>query len=314
MTKIVLACAVAALAVASVPSMVSAQEAGVPNPAIVGLWGGDAPPPVDEMGRTRAQQLAPGEQLIGFGAVAAAADSAQNLRYEYMGNTGARKWITFEQDGGIGYRDDLPKPLYKPEFWDDIRNRDLYANAGGEYLEFVDPIWDNYPAGLARVNNPTQIVQGRDENELIFLYGGGNQYRIIQVGTAPNCPPHDEALQYDQLFWGNGVGCWQADGTLKVNTMGLAGDKMWMNNQGTFMTNEVMIDETFTVLTGQGENKDQTVLARDIIITDPNVLLEPFVKGRVRNTLNTNREAIIVEDVPYREKSLGALFDPLYRG
>jgi hypothetical protein len=329
MTGLKLSAAVAAIACAMLPAVASAQNeiptfetwrnppqlqgapfASATNHAlIVGLWGGQTPSQLNDQGLTQAQALAAGQALEAFGGAA-----NPSVRSGYQGATGSQRWITFEQDGAIGYHSAFPKPMYRPETWNEVRLRSYYGNVGDTYLEYADPIWAGWPGGLARSGAPTQVLQGRDENELIFLYGGGNLYRTIQVGTAPNCPQHDPFLSYEQLFWGHGVGCWMADGTLVVHTKGLAGDKMWFNNGGWYLTLDLESFETYSVLTGQGNNMMGTVLRRTQTLYDPNVLMQPWFRGVNNANLQMNRAAIIVEDVPYIERSFGNLYDGTYRG
>ena len=105
-------------------------------------------------------------------------------RFAAGGAKGGLKWITFEQDCSIQNRGRVNKPMYKPQYWEQVRLRDYYANAGGKWIEYADPEWQNLPRGVPRLGPPNKIVQ--TANEVIFLYENQNQFRAIptEIGRA----------------------------------------------------------------------------------------------------------------------------------
>jgi len=81
-------------------------------------------------------------------------------RFAAGGAKGGQKWITFEQDCSIQNRGRVNKPLYKPQYWEKVRLHDYYANAGGKWIEYADPEWQNLPRGVPRLGPPNKIVKG----------------------------------------------------------------------------------------------------------------------------------------------------------
>ena len=117
------AVAVAAFAATAAPSF--AQNAAPARPDLNGIWGGGV------------AQLAPTTCQKKVDAFANEGDA----RFTAGGAKAAAQWITFEQDCGIQHRGRFSKPLYKPEYWTRVRMNDYYANAGGQFEEYADPVW-----------------------------------------------------------------------------------------------------------------------------------------------------------------------------
>jgi hypothetical protein len=211
---------------------------------------------------------------------------------------GGYKWVTFEQDCAIQNRGRVNKPMYKPEFWNRVRLNDLNANVGGDLIEYADPEWQNFPRGVPRMGAPNKIVQTADE--VIFLYENRNTFRSIPT----DCRDHDPVLKYDQSTMGNAVGCYRGD-ALVVVSMGFT-DRTWLHWSGYMHSAEMVVTETFR---RQGDT-----LIYDVTVEDPVYFMEPWKMDTVRLNVNKTPGIQLMQDVPYDDRSLGALADPHYRG
>ena len=225
-------------------------------------------------------------------------DNDKQERFAANDAKGGAKWITFEQDCGVQHRGRVSKPEYKPQYWEEVRKADYYANAGGEFEKYADPQWKNIPLGVPRLGPPNQIVQTGDQ--MFFLHENQNQFRSIPT----DCREHDPVLKYDQTVNGLSVGCWEGD-TLTVTSMGFT-DQTWLDWPGYFHSNEMVVIEKFK------RNGDQ--LTYDVTIEDPVMFLRPWKNETIRLNVNKTPGAQLMQDVPYIDRSLGKLSDPNYRG
>jgi hypothetical protein len=220
-------------------------------------------------------------------------------RAQYQGRTGAQQWVTFEQDCGIGHRGKLGKPMYKPQYWQEVRLHDYYANVGGEWEAYADPEWKGIPQGVPRMGAPNKIIQ--TDNEVVFLYQGRNTFRVIPT----DCRDWDPVMRYDQTTMGLAVGCFDKDGTLVVRSTGFT-DQTWLDWNGYIHSNEMIVTETF--------KRDGDKLTYGVIVEDPVYLMQPWNWGTRNLNLVKAEDAQLLQDVPYIDRSLGALVDPHYRG
>jgi len=178
-------------------------------------------------------------------------------RFKANGATGTQQYITFEQDCAIAHRGQVSKPQYKPEYWEKVRLSDYHANAGGKWIEYADPEWQNLPRGLPRIGTANKIVQTKDE--VIFLYEYQNTFRVVPT----DCREHDPVLKFDQTFYGLAVGCWEGD-TLVVTSMGFT-DRTWLDWPGYFHSAEMKVTERL--------RREGDVLFYTATVDDPVVLL-----------------------------------------
>lgn len=281
MTKTISAWATASLAAGlcmALPGTASAQN----RPDLNGIWGGAIANTTSTFCRKEVNAFA----------------NEKEERFNAGGAKGGAKWITFEQDCAIQNRGRVNKPLYKPRYWERVRLTDLYANAGGEWMEYADPEWQNLPRGVPRLGAPNKIVQTADE--VILLYENRNTFRVVPT----DCRAHDEVLKYDQSFNGHAVGCYKGD-TLEVVSTGFT-DRTWLHWSGYFHSNEMTVTETF--------RREGDTMFYNVTVEDPVYFLEPWKMDTVRLPLNKTPGAQLMQDVPYDDKSLGALADPNYRG
>jgi hypothetical protein len=279
----------AAFAQAAAPAAPKAQ------PDLNGIWGG--------------QTVAGGTNIVDSCKTVVDNFAREGGRFAYQGRTGSQQWVTFEQDCGIGHRGKLNKPLYKPQYWQDVRLHDYYANTGGEWADYTDPDWKAVD-GVPRMGAPNKIVQ--NPNEVVFLYQTGNLFRVIPT----DCRPWDPVMQYDQTPMGLAVGCFLDDGTLVVKSTGFT-DGTWLDWNGYIHSNEMTVTETFKLQTGAapangGPAPIQIVYNRRV--EDPVYLMQPWDIGQAVLNKQTDPTAQLLQDVPFVDRTLGNLADPAYRG
>src|SRR5262249_27834253 len=104
------------------------------HPDLTGMWNG---------GPARGLAINPADP---FGAYLAARDGTLT---------------NFERNNTIIRRMDPNKPLYKPEFWEKVKQLDQNGNT-------EDPSYGCMPAGVPRMGPPPKIVQ--TATELLFFY------------------------------------------------------------------------------------------------------------------------------------------------
>jgi hypothetical protein len=293
-------------AVAMFAGLASAQQAapGAPaaakqQPDLNGIWGGN----LVAGGTSQIGSSPNGNACPQAPASVDAFNRQDNARFNYQGRTGSQLWVTFEQDCGIGHRGKLNKPLYKPQYWQDVRLHDYYANTGGDWADYTDPDWKGID-GVPRMGAPNKIVQ--TANEVIFLYQSGNLFRVIPT----DCRMWDPVMQYDQTTMGLSVGCFLDDGTLVVKSTGFT-DGTWLDWNGYIHSNEMSVTETFKL--GK-DAKGNTNLAYNVMVEDPVYLMEPWNMGQATLARQSDPAAQLLQDVPFVDRTLGNLVDPQYRG
>jgi hypothetical protein len=289
MSKSIVQLAAFAAAVAFGGSAFAAQ------PDLNGIWGG--------------QVVAGGTNIVDACKTVVDNFAREGGRFAYQGRTGSQQWVTFEQDCGIGHRGKVNKPLYKPQYWQDVRLHDFYANTGGEWDAYTDPDWKAID-GVPRMGAPNKIVQ--NANEVIFMYQTGNLFRVIPT----DCRPWDPVMQYDQTTMGLSVGCFLDDGTLVVKSTAFT-DGTWLDWNGYIHSNQMTVTETFKLQTGAapangGPAPQQIVYNRRV--EDPVYFLQPWDIGQQVLNKQTDPTAQLLQDVPFVDRTLGNLADPSYRG
>jgi hypothetical protein len=187
--------------------------------------------------------------------------------------------VNFERDSGVTQRMGPEIPMYKPEFWDRVQ----YLDRNGTQ---EDPEFHCKPAGVPRMGAPTKIVQ--TATELIFLYGQGNQFRVIPIDGRP----HDPIKSQDTTWYGDAVGKWEGD-TMVIDIVGF-NDESWIEWPGWFHSNNMHVIEKLT--------RTGNTMRWEAIVEDPDVLTEPY-HVRVRTLrLNPDPKATLTEDLPCEER------------
>lgn len=182
-------------------------------------------------------------------------------------------------------RFDANRPLYKPEYWDKVRDLDFNSNT-------VAPYFKCQPAGVPRMGPPIRILQ--TPVDVVFLYRqqgtSQNDFRIIPTdGRA-----HDPIKSQELLFYGHAVGKWEGD-TLVVDAVGF-NDLTWLGQGGYFHSDQMRVIERF--------RREGNTLRYQATVIDPEVLIQPWVMNERVLRLNTNKNATIDEGLPCEERDL----------
>ena len=261
----VTAAAVAALCLA--PVHVSAQQGGATprdaagHPDLTGVWGGNmggGDAPVDDSGNI--VNLLTGRSSEG-GAVGQGA-------------------INFERDNHLTRRMAANKPLYKPEYWERIR--ELNDNGSQE-----DPAYGCVIGGVPRMGPPQRIVQL--PKQTIFMYGGNIFREIPTDGRA-----HSKASELEGTLMGEGIGKWDGD-SFVVDSIGFT-DFTWLDIPGYVHSEDMHVVERFT--------RTGNTLKYEVTVDDP-MLLKPFVLNP-RN-INLSKADMLGEALPCIERDLSHL-------
>ena len=168
--------------------------------------------------------------------------------------------------------------------------RDLIevVEAAGDRIDVVMMPKANLPQDVRFVcmGAPAKIVQ--TPTELIFLYGQGNQFRVIPIDGRP----HDPIKSQDTTWYGDAVGKWEGD-TMVIDIVGF-NDESWIEWPGWFHSNNMHVVERYT--------RNGNTLRWEAIVEDPDVLTEPYhVRGRTLR-LNPDPKATLTEDLPCEER------------
>jgi hypothetical protein len=280
MTKTITALASLLLAGVAFASPAMAQD----HPDLSGLWGGG---------------IVPEEVYKQIDASATLVTRAGNPseRAKRSGAANSDVVVAAEQDNALRKRGSINRPPYKPEYWDQVRFVDLWGNAGGEYMNVADPVWQNRPMGVPRIGPPSKIVQ--KDNFITLLYTTNNVYRDIPI----DCRPHNPDMSIDISYMGHAVGCWEGD-KLVITSKGFT-DDTWLDWPGQIHSIDMEVIETFT--------REGDKLKYDVTVNDPVMFSKPWVLDTRTLTLDTREKAILPEDPPYNDRGLGVLTYPTFR-
>lgn len=167
------------------------------------------------------------------------------------------------------------RPLYKPEYWDKVQELDMWTNR-------EDPVMTCQPLGIPRQGPPRRIIQSEDD--IVFFYGqyadgggGYGEYRIMPTDGREHDP--DQALQ--TKYMGYTVGHWEGD-TLVLESISF-NDRTWLARGGFFHSDKMTITEKFT--------RTGDEILYEVIVTDPEVLAEPWVMTPRVLTRSNNPDA-----------------------
>ncbi len=188
---------------------------------------------------------------------------------------------SFEADFTVQHRGEIHRPMYRPEFWEQVRELDLAGNR-------LDSAFNCLPEGVPRMGPPQKIVQ--TEEEMVFLYHSGNQFRTIPTDGRPR----NEFLTYEQNWKGYSLGHWEED-KLVIETIGFT-DRTWLGSSGWFHTEDLRVVEEMWWQDGK--------LMWKATAYDPDVLLEPFTFGPRALTPNADPHADLLPDFPCEERDL----------
>lgn len=181
------------------------------------------------------------------------------------------------------------RPLYKPQYWEMVKEND--ANANEE-----DPSNQCMPAGVPRLGPPSYISQTPDH--MMFVYPG--QGGLIATQTSYRMIPmdgrkHTNLQDLDGSYNGEAIGHWEGD-TLVVDTIGF-NSSTWFDQLGGYFHSENMhVVERF--------HRDGNILTWTATVEDPDVLLQPWTTTPRYALLNPNPKALLPESLPCSERDL----------
>jgi hypothetical protein len=197
-------------------------------------------------------------------------------------------FVGFEADGSLFRTSTLNKPQYKPEYWDLIT--DLEYNGNWE-----DPVNSCIPLGVPRMGVPHAIYSLVGQPKIILLYQAGfngyggsyaswDQHRMIPTDGRP----HNIANVAAENLMGDSVAHWEGD-SLVIETVGFT-DSSWLHKNGWIHGYNMKVTEKLT------RNGNQ--LTWEATVEDPDYLTEPWKMTPMVETLNTNKDAFIAEQLP----------------
>ena len=182
------------------------------------------------------------------------------------------------------------RPIYKPEYWDEVRRLDDNANE-------EDPSNRCMPAGVPRASIPQHITQ--TPTYFIFIYPGQGgliatqtMYRMIPADGRKHTPLSD----LDGSYNGEAIAHWEGD-TLVVDTWGF-NTNTWFDQVGGYFHSENMH-------TIERFHRDGNTLTWTVTVEDPDVLLQPWTSTPRVAVLNRDPHAILPESLPCYERDLG---------
>jgi hypothetical protein len=191
-----------------------------------------------------------------------------------------------ERDWALRLRLRSNIPLYKPQYWQTVRNLDHNSNED-------DPGFHCMPAGVPRTGAPAKIVQ--TPTELIFLHPGQggaiavvDTYRVIPIDGRPHKPLEET----DGTWNGDSVGHWEGD-TMVIDTVNFV-TSTWLAQGGYFHSENMHVIERL--------HRDGSTLTWQATVEDPDVLLKPWVMDMVTRRLNPDPKALLPETLACSER------------
>ena len=181
------------------------------------------------------------------------------------------------------------RPIYKPEYWQTVKDFDHNANED-------DPSNNCMPAGIPRGGIPSYI--GQHPTHLIFVYPGQGgliatqtMYRMIPLDGRKHTP----LQELDGSYTGEAIAYWEGD-TLVVDSWGF-NSNTWFDQVGGYFHGENMhVIERF--------RREGNTLTWTATVNDPDVLLEPWTTTPRVALLNPRPNALLPESLPCSERDL----------
>jgi hypothetical protein len=182
------------------------------------------------------------------------------------------------------------RPIYKPEYWEMVKNLDHNANE-------EDPSNNCMPAGIPRAGIPSYI--GQMPGYFIFIYPG--QGGLIATQTMYRMIPsdgrkHTPLQELDGTYTGEGIAHWEGD-TLVVDSWGFTSNTWFDQIGGYFHSENMHVIERF--------RREGNTLTWTATVEDPDVLLEPWTTTPRVALLNPRSDAVLPESLPCSERDLG---------
>jgi hypothetical protein len=164
----------------------------------------------------------------------------------------------------------MNQPLYKPEYWDQVIEKDQWTNRD-------DPVMTCLPLGIPRQGPPARIFQ--TENDITMIYpagvdgaGGYAEFRMVPITGAQ----HDPNRANNYTYMGYTIGRWEGD-TLVLDSIGFT-DETWLARGGWIHSDQMRVIEKFTRTGNQ--------MTYDVTVEDPVMLLKPWVMPTITMRLS----------------------------
>ena len=193
----------------------------------------------------------------------------------------------FENDQYVMSRTNDDLPIYKPEYWEKVRELD---RAGIVH----DPAFHCQPPGVPRMGAPERIVQL--DNEIILFYRNlYNFYRTIPMDGRQ----HDEEHMLFGTWMGDPLGRWEGD-TLVIVSEGF-NDQTWFGGEMAYIHGwDLKVTERIT--------RTGNILRWEAVVEDPEYLAEPYHVDPVTRILNTDQHPILREMPACSERDANSIY------
>jgi hypothetical protein len=193
-------------------------------------------------------------------------------------------FVGFEADGGLfretGDYFNNP-PLYKPEYWDQIVDNEYNGN-------FEDPVQDCLPNGVPRAGFPNALISLPGSPWVELIYNSVDTFGIKVRFVPTDGRQHNLTNVASETWDGDSVGHWEGD-TLVIDTIGFT-DASWLGKSGFVHGYEMQVTEKFT--------RKDNALTYDLTITDPEYLVQPWVKAPQTRNIVMDPNATLYEALP----------------
>jgi hypothetical protein len=193
---------------------------------------------------------------------------------------------------------DPNKPLYRPEFWQEVRENEYAGN-------WRDPTMVCLPAGVPRQGAPAAIYQTEKEVVLVYAWAAGflgnyNTARIIPIDGRP----HNAAQVAAESWSGSSIGRIEGN-KLIIETIGLS-SRSWLHKNGYIHGYNTKVIETIT--------REGARFTWQATVHDDEYLLQPWTMNPVVRTLNTDATRILGEGGPCDDKDVELITSPTRSG
>jgi|GEM_PF-950599 len=160
-------------------------------------------------------------------------------------------WVEIDQE--IFVKSDRENmPLYKPEYWEQIRWNEEYG-----YERPVDPGFGCKEIGIVKRGFPDEIIQL--PNKVVLLYGRSPP-AIREVPTDGRPLRSEDEYEGLNQLGGSSVGRWEGD-TLVIETVDFPDELVWYSTRGWPMSANAKITERFS--------RQGNVLRLEMTVDDP---------------------------------------------
>ena len=263
------------------PAIAQGRQGGPPSPSRDELL--SAPTPRTEQGRPDLSGIwiggVPGVQegpyarsgrAFGFAGADTDSDEVGSTAQVRDGNF---YWLEIDQE--IIIKSDRERmPLYKPEYWEQVRWNEEYA-----YERPTDPGFGCQEKGIIKRGFPSEIIQL--PNKVVLLYGSAPP-AIRQVPTDGRSLNSEDDYEGLNQLGGSTVGRWEGD-TLVVETVDFPDELVWYSTRGWPMSAATKITERFT--------RRGDVVTLETTVDDP-AFMTPWEVSPIERRVNPNPNAL----------------------